>query len=140
MIRNYLFVAIFLNLLLVTRVSLGDPSFKSSAPYNAIFDKVWSACAQVLDEETIQSADKAIGQIVTAPKTEMDVLRGGNVTTQTTVKVSLKKPIVVRVMVKKSTQYHGVQVGHVAMAGAIKEESDEDKEKDILGKIDALLK
>ena len=128
--KNLTLVAV---LLLLTRVACAD-DFKQSRPINKSFDQVWEAVASVLSDEQIASADKTFGQITTAPKTHMDILRGGNVTTQIVVKVT-KNPCIVKVMVKNSTQYHGVQVRRIAMAGEVKEEIDEGKSQELLDKI-----
>lgn len=124
---------------LASRLAHADNVFKQSHPISRSFDDVWEAVASVLSEEEIAQADKSFGQIVTAPKTHMDILRGGNVTTQIVVKISKTNPCIVKVMVKNSTQYHGVQVRRIVMAGEVKEEVDEGKSQELIEKIEGAL-
>lgn len=135
-------IALVLGLILAVGsgcASYGTPKFKDSPQaYDKDFDTVWNACLKSLDEESINRADKNTHEISTMPTQSSAFL--GTMEKYTTIKVSEKRPYLVRVRVMATKTTRSAGAGIFAAQESKNSASDEGAEREILAKIDALLK
>lgn len=121
---------ILLSLMLSTTV-IADRRGTDGATQNfdADFEKVWSAALTALDDKTIESASKDIGQISTKAVKDHSFLAGDTSKT-VSVKVGRSKPckVTVHANIERTVQ---VSVGG-ATRSATDTYSDDDLEKEIL--------
>jgi hypothetical protein len=109
----------------------------TSQTFDADFEKVWNAALVALDDKTIDSANKDIGQITTKPE------KGHNLTGETSKTIALKishaKPckVMVHANIERVTQ--GGMLGMRGTASMTSTYSDDGLEKDILKGIEKSL-
>lgn len=117
-------------------------SFKElQSTYDKPFDEVWSACLNAVDDQTIDSADKTLRQIVTKPTAGMVGL--GNSLKTTIIKISDAKPYRVRVQVlarHTSATFAGYGASSAIAMNSTDDYSDITAENKIISLIEAKLK
>lgn len=117
-------------------------SFKElQSAYDKPFEQVWAACLKAVDEQTIESADKTLRQIVTKPSAGM--VGFGNSLKTTIIKVSDARPYRVRVQVlarHTSGTFSGYGAATAVSMNSTDDYSDATAEKKLIEKIEALLK
>lgn len=110
----------------------------TSRAFDADYEKVWNAALVALDDKTIESANKDIGQIVTKAVKSSNLL--GDKSTTIAVKIGHAKPckVMVHVNIERTVQGGGLGIG--GTMSQTDTYSDDDKEKDILDSMDKALK
>jgi hypothetical protein len=97
--------------------------------FDADFEKVWNAALVALDDKTIETANKEIGQITTKAEKGHSFL-AGDTSKSISVKIGRAKPckVVIHANVERTTQ---VSVGGATRSGT-DTYSDDDLEKEVL--------
>lgn len=110
----------------------------TSRTFDANFEKVWNAALVALDDKTIATANKDVGQIITQVEKGSNFL--GEKETTISIKIGHAKPckVMVHVNIARTVQGGGVGIG--GTMSQTDTYSDDGKEKDILDAMDKALK